>query len=333
MHKFLQLVCVISMLCAHAVYADVLVLKNGDRITGEIKRIWDSEITIEPDYADDFKVDVEAIEHIESDRNFDIELKGGRSLLAQFDGADAEGNQIIRSVDETLAVPLALLFELDEPEKDFDWEGHIDFSATVNDGNTDSLNSKLRADTTVEFPNHRHIGEITFFREEQDGVSTKEQDLFRYSYAWLFSDPWFVGTQLSYERDPIIELDSRVIGSVGIGLDVWNTPRRALSVQLGAGLQTERIGVQTDDSGVATWTLRYRQDFIGDDLELFHNHNITHNVSGRDNTSYKTSTGFRFEITDLLYANVSLDYDFETDPSDVAQQEDITLVVGIGAEF
>jgi putative salt-induced outer membrane protein YdiY len=333
MHKILQLICVISILCGHAVYADVLVLKNGDRITGEIKRIWDSEITIEPDYADDFKVDVEAVEHIESDRNFDIELKGGRSLLAQFDGADAEGNQIIRSVDETLGVPLAQLFELDEPEKDFDWEGHIDFSATVNDGNTDSFDSKLRADTTVDFPNHRHIAEITFIREEQDGDSNKEQDLFRYSYNWLFNDPWFLGTQLTYERDPIIELDRRVIGSVGIGLDVWNTPRRALSVQLGAGLQTEEIGMQSENSSVATWTLRYRHDFLGDDLELFHNHTITHNLSGRTNTSYKTSTGFRIEITDLFYANVSLDYDVETEPVDLAENDDTVLVIGIGAEF
>ncbi len=32
--------------------ADLLVLKNGDRITGDIKRIWDSEVSIEPAYAD-----------------------------------------------------------------------------------------------------------------------------------------------------------------------------------------------------------------------------------------------------------------------------------------
>ena len=187
--------------------------------------------------------------------------------------------------------------------------------------------------STVKINNHRHIGEITFFREEQDGVSNKEQDLFRYSYNWLFSDPRFFGAQLTYERDPIIELDSRVIGSAGVGLEVWDTPRRALSVLLGAGLQTEEIGMESENSGVATWTLRFRHDFIGDDLELFHNHTITHNLTGRTNTSYKTSTGLRFEITDLLYANVSLDYDVETDPVDVAAQEDIALVVGIGAEF
>ncbi|MCZ6618154.1 MAG: DUF481 domain-containing protein, partial [Gammaproteobacteria bacterium] len=115
--------------------------------------------------------------------------------------------------------------------------------------------------------------------------------------------------------------------------DIWNSTRRALSVQLGAGLQQEEIGMETGGSGVATWTLRYRQDFIGDDLELFHNHSITHNIGGRPNTSYKTSTGFRYKITDLVYANVSFDFDYETDPVDVAENEDIAVVLGVGLDL
>ena len=40
---------VATLLASQGAKADVLILKNGDRITGEIKRIWDSEITIEPE--------------------------------------------------------------------------------------------------------------------------------------------------------------------------------------------------------------------------------------------------------------------------------------------
>ena len=314
-------------------YADVLVLKNGDRITGEIKRIWDSEITIEPEYSDEFKVDVPAVDYIESEREFEIELGDGTSLVAQLDGADASGNQIVKSGDETVAVPLAELFELDEPAKEFDWESNVEFSAAVNSGNTDSSNTKLKADMTVEFPDHRHIGEVTFLKEELAGVTTQDQDLFKYNYNWLFRDPWFVSATLSFERDPIIELHQRFILSAGIGRDIWNTPRRVLSIQLGAGAQSEEIGLLTTENGVATWALRYRQDFLSDDLELYHNNSIASNISGRTNTSYKTTTGLRFEVTDLLYANFSIDYDYETHPVDTAVSEDIAVLVGVGLEF
>jgi len=37
-----------------------------------------------------------------------------------------------------------------------------------------------------------HIGEMTFSREELAGGSTREQDLFRFSYNWIYGDPWFL---------------------------------------------------------------------------------------------------------------------------------------------
>jgi putative salt-induced outer membrane protein YdiY len=254
-------------------------------------------------------------------------------MVARLAGADSDGNQVVKTADKSLSVPLARLFELDEPEKDFDWESSVEFSAAINSGNTDSRNTKLRADTTVKFPDHRHIGEITFLTEDLAGATTQDKQLFKYDYNWLFRDPWFFSTQLSFERDPIIELDQRVILSAGIGRDIWNTPRKALSVQLGAGAQTEEIGSVTTESAVATWSLRYRQDFFSDDLELYHNDTITYNISGRTNTSYKTTTGLRYEITDLLYANLSVDFDYETDPVEAVENEDIALLVGVGVEF
>ena len=317
--------------------ADVLIFKNGDRISGEISRIWDSKVTIEPEYSDEFKVDISALAHIESQREFDIELGNGdgdrKNLVATFAGADSDGNQLINAGGKSIAVPLAKIFELHEPEKAFEWDSNVELSATFNSGNTDSENTVLRADTTLRFSDHRHLGEISFARESLAGSTTKDKDLLKYNYNWLFRDPWFFSTQLSFERDPIIELDQRIILSVGIGRDIWLTPRKELSVQLGFGGQTEQIGFVTTDSSVGTWALRYRQDFFADNLELYHNHSITANISGRTNTSYKTTTGLRFEITDLLYATLSLDYNYETDPVDTAENEDIALLVGLGLEF
>ena len=313
--------------------AGVLVLKNGDRITGEIKHIWDAEITIEPEYSDEFSVDLSAVDQIISERKFEIELQDGRNVFAQLAGSDDDGRQIVSTGTETIQIALADIFELVEPEEDFDWESHVDFSTVINSGNTNTTTGLLRADSTIKVPNHRHLIEFSASHESTDDVTTKEQSLLKYDYHWFFNEPWFLSTQISAERDPIIELDHRTIASLGVGRDIWYTPRLTLSVQLGVGAQTEEIGGMTEDSSVATWTLRYRQEFLNNDFELFHNHTITHNLDGRTNTSYKTSTGVRYEITDLLYVNFTFDYDYETDPAPGVGSEDSTLLVGIGAEF
>ena len=72
----------LSLCLAPVANAGVLVLKNGDRITGEITAICDDEITIEPTYSDEFDVDLDIVAYIESDREFDIELSDGREVVA-----------------------------------------------------------------------------------------------------------------------------------------------------------------------------------------------------------------------------------------------------------
>jgi len=324
---------IIMLLSSTTADAGVLVLKNGDRITGEIKHIWDAEITIEPEYSDEFTVDLSVVDQIISDRKFEIELKDGRQVLAQLAGSDDDGRQVVSTGTETIQIALADIFELVEPEEDFDWESHVDFSTVINSGNTKSTTGLLHADSTIKVPNHRHLIEFSASHESADDVTTKEQSLLKYDYHWFFNEPWFMSSQISAERDPIIELDHRAIVSLGVGRDIWYTPRLTLSVQLGLGAQTEEIGGFTEDSSVATWTLRYRQEILNNDLELFHDHTITKNLGGRTNTSYKTSTGVRYKITDLLYANFTFNYDYETDPAPGVGSEDGTLLVGIGAEF
>jgi putative salt-induced outer membrane protein YdiY len=334
-NRILGLAIIVAQTCLFSewLHADVLVLKNGDRITGDVKQIWDEEVSIEPEYTDEFNVDLSAVAHIESERNFEIELDSGEQVLATLSGADENGIQMISTAEGSISVPLEEIFELDEPEKTFDFESHVDVSASLNKGNTDSYDSKARADMMLKLSDHRHIAELSIYREGVDNIPSKEQDLIKYNYNWLFSDPTFLSAQISRQSDPIIELDSRLIVSVGLGRDIFNTPRKVLSLQLGAGYQTEKSGGNSDESTVAIWSLRYKHEFFGGDLELFHNDSIVHNVSGRDNTSIKTSTGLRYEITDVLYANFSFDFDYETDPVELAVSEDITVLFGLGAEF
>ena len=322
-----------AILILQPVNADVLVLKNGDRITGEIKQIWDNEITIEPEYSDEFEVDLPAVDHIISEREFEIDMKDGREIVATFPGENQDGEQLIDVDGQQLAVELGEFLELDEPEDYYDWETNIDFSSTVNSGNTDSHNIQLRGDAMFKHGDHRHSAEARFLREEQSDIPTKEQDIFRYGYNWLFNDPWFLAANASYEKDPIIELDHRLIASVGIGRDIWNTPQRLLNVSLGAGFQDENIGMMSETSSVATWALRFRYDLFRGDMEVFHNQDFSTTIDGRSNTNYRTSTGLRYEITDLLYANFTVNFDYQTDPVPGIEKEDVSVLMGFGAEF
>jgi hypothetical protein len=71
------------------VLADVVVMQNGDRFTGEVNRIWGNDLSIEPDYADEFVVDLDKVAYVESDREFELTLADGREVTARLEGAGA----------------------------------------------------------------------------------------------------------------------------------------------------------------------------------------------------------------------------------------------------
>jgi hypothetical protein len=65
-HAFLILV-IMGFLLPCSTMAEQVVMKNGDVISGLVKKIEDGELFIEPDYADEFAVDMAAVESIRSD--------------------------------------------------------------------------------------------------------------------------------------------------------------------------------------------------------------------------------------------------------------------------
>jgi putative salt-induced outer membrane protein YdiY len=56
-------------------------------------------------------------------------------------------------------------------------------------------------------------------------------------------------------------------------------------------------------------------------------------LSGRDNVFAKSSTGLRYEITDLFYLTLSMNVDYEKGPPPGTKKTDQSWVIGAGFEF
>lgn len=329
-HKQVLLV-LAGLMSLPALAEDRLVMKNGDVITGNISAIVDGEVLIEPSYAGEFAVDIAEVVSMEADQEFEVELADERILSAQI-GLDDSGKQVLIVGDSPELLDLSDIAEASEPDPYFEWGANVDFSATFNDGNTDSRNTLLFANGNVRHGDHRHLGDLTFRREETDGDSTKEQDLLNYAYNWIFSDPWYMGGTFTWEQDPIRELEHRYTAGLIFGRDIFDDSRKFLTLSFGVGFSDEEIGIETESGAVGLWNLRYEHTFWGK-VDFFHNHNLTQQFYGEDNLIFKSNTGFKLDIVDDLYGSVSFRYDYETEPAPDATKDDTTLALGIGYSF
>jgi len=323
----------LSCLLPGAVFGDQLLMKNGDVITGTVTKITDGDVYIEPTYADEFAVSLSEVASIQNDKVLEVELKDGSEVTAQFAGVSESGQQVLVVDGQPTNVALENLAEAEEPAEWYDRISHAELNSTVNSGNTDSRALLVFADTRLKLGDHRHLADLTVRRDETDGVKTKKQDLFRYEYNWMFNEPWYTGVTGTYERDPIRELDHRYSIAAIVGRDLIDNAHQFMTFSAGLGYSEEKISGIAESGAVAVWRLIYEHDFLGGDLSFFHNDTITYQLYDVNNTILKTNTGFRYDIIDDIYASVSLRYDYETDPAAGAENEDTTLVIGVGAEF
>ncbi len=312
--------------------ADVIHLRNGDRITGKFMLFWNDKVTIEPDYSDKFDVEYEYIASLEASEAMEIEL---------FDGT--KGNYIIEPGKEPGKVKLVAsystvevaIYDLKKIEeiKEIDWSSHVDLSSTFNRGNTVSQFIRVQADSTLKVRKHRYLADFKSEREEEDKNVTKKQDRLRLSYNYLLKDNWFVGMNVTVERDEIALLDHRRSFNPSIGYDFWDDSNKTLNIQLGAGYAMEETDGENESSSLVDWRLKYRQEFFSGDLELFHEQHMYKNFGGRENAVLNSRTGFRYDITDDIFLNVQVDYDYDTEPAEGTEAEDIIFSIGAGLEF
>src|SRR6185369_697 len=152
------LVVFVTLTCTSATLAkntdDVVVLKNGDHLTGEIKGLQRGELKIKADYmAEAVRLDWTRIERIESKSTFIIALVDGKlftNILRLLPGnSDEIPNFVIGLSDKGVRVHQSDVLRIIPIEPGF-WrrlQGSIDFGLSYTSGN-DQYQTQLNATTT-----------------------------------------------------------------------------------------------------------------------------------------------------------------------------------------
>lgn len=313
--------------------ADTIYLTNGDRITGEVSRVWDDELYIEPAYADEFTVSLSSVARIESEEEFEIELRD-HSVVTGVLVSDPESGMALLTDGGTLPLPAMAIEELTEASEEyFDWEARSDLSSTANSGNADTFAFLWQAEAQVKLGDHRDRASFTLDRQDQDGAVTRELYSVDYVHSWFFRDNWFATGGIGYERDPIRDLAYRYTPGVGVGYQFFDDAYRSFEVSLAAVGVRERLGDRETESTSPRWNLRYRRDILDGDFEFFHDHTISVYVTGRDNEVVLTSTGFRWDVWGDIYLNAQFDWNYESNPAAGRENEDISYILGFGVEL
>src|ERR1043165_7800920 len=97
-------VCFFSLFLQLAL-ADQVVMKNGDRLTGNIEKYDDKNLLIKTDYAGELKLDWSAIQQITSSEPLNVSLSNGQTVKGNVTTTD--GNIAVATATGTVTEPLS----------------------------------------------------------------------------------------------------------------------------------------------------------------------------------------------------------------------------------
>lgn len=219
-----------------AAKSDVVVLKNGDRMTGEIKGLQRGELRIKSDYmAEAVRLDWSKVESLESKSTFMIWLVDGKLVTDVMRllpiNSNETANFVIGNSQEKIRVHQLDVIRITPADRGF-WrrlEGSIDFGLSFTSGN-DQYQTQLTATTTYRTGAHSFTASVdSAFSGQTEGTSTTRNQ-FTFDYRRQLNERWYVGGLVDLLRSDQQSLRLRTTVGGLIGRNLKQTEHTRLSV-------------------------------------------------------------------------------------------------------
>jgi hypothetical protein len=317
---------------------DVVILKNGDRLTGEIKGLQRGELKFKASYmADAVRLDWARVERLESKDRFLIILTDGQlftDLLRLSPARTAADNFLIGSV---VRVQQMDVLKITPVEAGF-WrqlEGTIDFGFSFTSGN-DQYQTELSASATYRRGDHSLSGRLDSGFSGQPKGTSSARNQFNLDYRKQLSPRWYAGGLFDLLRSDQQSLSLRTTIGGLFGRNLRQTERTRISMFGGLAATRENYSAPTGQpqttnmdalAGLDFSTFRFTTTDISSRLILYPS--LT--TPGRMRMQFKSD--LRIKLVKDLYWGFHIYENFDSKPPVKADKNDLGVSTSLGWKF
>ena len=307
--------------------ADVIQLKNGDRVSGKILTMEETVLSVDTDYADVIKIDWEDVKGLTSEKPLWVSFHDG-AVIPEGVGIRDKDRLIVFRLEPDGPVQLHKiktinLFELS-------YNGKFSLGGSLTSGNTDTESGNASGTLIINKGWHRIILDGLATRGKADGQLTAKNASVNTRWDYFFTKRGYSLVNNLSEYDKFQKLSYRNTLILGGGYDILNRKANFLTVAAGPtaiyqNFSTEPTTVIAGFSWLARWSL----EFLKGDLKLWHHHIGTRDIGGDDAVRINAVQGISFKIYKDL--SISLEYNIRhnSQPADGRKTTDTTIVFGL----
>jgi hypothetical protein len=317
---------------AAAAQDDVVQVKNGDRITGEVSELDRGELAFSTDAAGTIDIDWNQVVRLTSTQMLDVELASGTRYTGTV-SSPQDGELVVQTPSgPTMAIPLSEIAHIRVVGATFTerTSGSVDFvfnwtkSTTIYALDGTAANRTRFYDTKLTFNS---------WLSDQDEGDLNTRNNIELDVRRRISPRWYITGIVHFQEDDELELDWRAFAGGGFGRWLVESSAMELSVEGGLNYNGERFSS-------ADGADRSAEVFGGVDWDWFPDGPTTVSLDARTEVSLQRNR-IRFEFQaelrrDMfwdLYWSVHAFDDFDSDPPDDRPRSAFGAAFGLGWSF
>jgi putative salt-induced outer membrane protein YdiY len=316
---------------------DVIILNNGDRITGEVKKLEYGLVTFKTDDAGNLSIKWDKISSVTARETFEVETAEGNVYF---------GSILLSLLNDTLIVTSdQFRFEIAKlsvvsiiPIKNKFFK-RLDGSVGVGFSYTKATTlAQLNFNTAIQYRTRKMGTSVSydgnFSTQEQEG-NTRRQE-FYYQWQWLLPGRWFFGVQTGFEQNSELGLDMRINLGVGGGRNLIQNNRNVFQALLGCQGISEWLSEEAESS-------RDLEGIITLNYSLFKYDSPESNISVKANAFPGITDWGRFRLNTSMNISQEIIKDFtiglifyssfDNQPPEGSAKSDWGITTSIGYTF
>lgn len=323
---------------ANAAKTDVVILVNGNAVTGEVKSLEFGSLRYSTDSMGTVNIDWEDILSVTSQQNLQIELTDGTRYFGKiFPGDDSYFVRIVTASEELVveSSQVVRITPIETSERFLErLDGSFSFGIQTTKS-TEVTTSNLAADVSYRTRKYLLGTRLNSSITEQPNEPTTARQSVGFNYQRFRNNRWFTDWFTTWEKNDALEIAGRAAAGVALGRYIVQTNKSQFSLAVGAqGARTNYIGEEESATeGEGRIEIRYLRRRLAPETSFRFTSTIFPLLSDFSQYRAESDLSLRREVFEDFFLDLTVGYSYISNPTADAEKSDYTATTSIGYSF
>ena len=317
---------------------DVVVFKNGDRLTGEVKSLERGHMRFKTDATDTISIEWDEVVFLSSNQNIQVETILGTRYLGHLIRSEENSNIVVMTDEGPIKLNNIQVVKMtpieDKGLSRLDGDVTFGYNFAKADEST-----QMNVGVDMEMRSEIRILSLKFDATLTDSTSNEpnQRESLALDHKRLLRDRWFWSSGISFDRNDELGIDMRSSLSGGGGRILRQTDHSAIILEGGLkGTREDLTGSTADQETIEAYGMVSWDWFRFDtpELDLSTSLEVIPNLTDTGRVRGELDIELKWEMIEDLFWQLSYYNSYDSDPATAgAEKNDYGIITSLGYKF